>query len=128
MGLLSILWAIVVGFVVGAIARFVFPGVVDMGFWLTSAIGIGGSASEPVNDQILEQLAASTGGLYYKASVSQNLPTIYQQLASVLYSNQYVLRFEQLTKGSVSSPSSVLVGASLAGVTGSGAAPIASCN
>lgn len=43
MGLLSIIWAIVVGFIVGVIARWIFPGVVEMGFWLTSAIGVGGS-------------------------------------------------------------------------------------
>jgi uncharacterized membrane protein YeaQ/YmgE (transglycosylase-associated protein family) len=34
---------IIVGFIVGIIARFVYPGAVDLGFWLTSLIGIIGS-------------------------------------------------------------------------------------
>jgi len=43
MGLLAIVWAIIVGFVVGALARWLMPGTDAMGFWLTAAIGIGGS-------------------------------------------------------------------------------------
>ena len=35
--------AIVVGFIVGLLARFFYPGAVPMGFWMTVAIGIGGS-------------------------------------------------------------------------------------
>ena len=88
-------------------------------------IGIGASVNEPV----LEQLATTTGGIYYKANTSQNLATIYQQLSSILFKNQYVLRFDQLPKGSVGAVSTISVGASLAAVTGtSGTAPIASCN
>ena len=43
MGLLSILWAIVVGFIVGVLARWIMPGTIDLGFWMTTAVGIGGS-------------------------------------------------------------------------------------
>ena len=43
MGLLGILWTIVVGFIVGAVARWIVPGVDAMGFWLTTLLGIGGS-------------------------------------------------------------------------------------
>ncbi len=38
-----ILWSIIVGFVVGWIARAVVPGINAMGFWMTAGLGIGGS-------------------------------------------------------------------------------------
>jgi len=40
---LHILWSIVVGFVVGLIARAVVPGADAMGFWMTAGLGIAGS-------------------------------------------------------------------------------------
>ena len=43
MGLIGILWTILVGFIVGLIARWLMPGVNAMGFWLTALLGIGGS-------------------------------------------------------------------------------------
>jgi len=43
MGILSIIGTIVVGFVVGLIARAVVPGVDALGFWLTAGLGIAGS-------------------------------------------------------------------------------------
>ena len=41
--MLHILWSIIVGFVVGLIARAVMPGVQHIGFILTTLLGIGGS-------------------------------------------------------------------------------------
>jgi uncharacterized membrane protein YeaQ/YmgE (transglycosylase-associated protein family) len=41
--MLHILWSIVVGFVVGLIARALVPGADLMGFWMTSGLGIAGS-------------------------------------------------------------------------------------
>ncbi len=41
--MLHIIWSILVGFIVGLIARFFVPGAEHMGFWATSFIGIGGS-------------------------------------------------------------------------------------
>ena len=38
-----LLWSIVVGFVVGLIARAIMPGVQHMGFVATTLVGIGGS-------------------------------------------------------------------------------------
>ncbi len=58
-------------------------------------IGLGAS----INATVLQQIASGTGGLYYQSSTSQNLATIYQQLSSLLYANQYVLTFNQLSKG-----------------------------
>ena len=43
MGIMGIVWMIVVGFVVGLLARFFYPGAVDLGFWMTTFLGIGGS-------------------------------------------------------------------------------------
>ena len=43
MGIMHIIGMIVVGFIVGLLARFFYPGSVNMGFWLTVALGIGGS-------------------------------------------------------------------------------------
>ncbi|MEP7184137.1 MAG: GlsB/YeaQ/YmgE family stress response membrane protein [Betaproteobacteria bacterium] len=40
---MSIIWMIVVGFVVGLLARFFYPGAVSLGFWMTALLGIGGS-------------------------------------------------------------------------------------
>jgi uncharacterized membrane protein YeaQ/YmgE (transglycosylase-associated protein family) len=41
--MLHLIWMILVGFIVGLIARAIMPGVDHMGFWMTSLIGIGGS-------------------------------------------------------------------------------------
>jgi uncharacterized membrane protein YeaQ/YmgE (transglycosylase-associated protein family) len=41
--MLHLIWSIIIGFVIGLIARAVMPGVDHMGFWMTSLVGIGGS-------------------------------------------------------------------------------------
>jgi uncharacterized membrane protein YeaQ/YmgE (transglycosylase-associated protein family) len=41
--MLHLIWWIIVGFVVGLIARAIMPGVDHLGFWMTSLVGIGGS-------------------------------------------------------------------------------------
>lgn len=53
MGIMSIIWMIVIGFVVGLLARFFYPGAVNMGFWMTTAMGIGGSLVGGVIGSIL---------------------------------------------------------------------------
>ena len=52
-----------------------------------------------VNTAVLAQMANDTGGQFFVAQTSQNLATIYQQLSSVLYENQYILTFNQLVLG-----------------------------
>jgi uncharacterized membrane protein YeaQ/YmgE (transglycosylase-associated protein family) len=42
-GVFSIIWMIVVGFIVGALARWLYPGAINMGFWATAVVGIIGS-------------------------------------------------------------------------------------
>jgi len=41
--MLHIIWSIIVGFIVGLIAKFFVTSAGPMGFWLTSFVGIGGS-------------------------------------------------------------------------------------
>jgi uncharacterized membrane protein YeaQ/YmgE (transglycosylase-associated protein family) len=43
MGIFSIIGLIIVGFIVGALARWFYPGAVNLGFWMTILLGIGGS-------------------------------------------------------------------------------------
>ena len=38
-----IIWSIIIGFIVGLIARAIMPGVDHLGFWMTTLVGIGGS-------------------------------------------------------------------------------------
>ena len=41
--MLHLIWSIIVGFIVGLIARAIMPGAEHMGFWMTSIVGIVGS-------------------------------------------------------------------------------------
>ena len=43
MGLSHILWSVIVGFVVGLVARAVLPGADKLGFIMTAVLGIAGS-------------------------------------------------------------------------------------
>ena len=63
MGILSIIGMIVVGFIVGVLARYFYPGGVPMGFWMTVLLGIGGSLVGGVLTSLLcedRRTAAST--------------------------------------------------------------------
>jgi len=87
------------------------------------AIGIGNQVNRPVMDQ----LTAGTGGLYYEASNSQNLATVFGQIASLLYRNQYVLTFNQLPRSLAGVTSDLTVGATVSPLNASAARPITSC-
>jgi len=41
--MLHIVWSIIVGFIIGLIARALVPGADAMGFWMTTALGVAGS-------------------------------------------------------------------------------------
>jgi uncharacterized membrane protein YeaQ/YmgE (transglycosylase-associated protein family) len=43
MGIMGFIWTVIVGLIVGAIARLIMPGAQDLGWIMTSLIGIGGS-------------------------------------------------------------------------------------
>jgi len=53
MGIMGIIGMIVVGFIVGLLARFFYPGAVSLGFWMTTLMGIGGSLVGGVIGSIL---------------------------------------------------------------------------
>ena len=43
MGIMGFIWTVIVGLIVGAIARLIMPGAQSMGWIMTSVIGIAGS-------------------------------------------------------------------------------------
>jgi Ca-activated chloride channel family protein len=89
------------------------------------AIGIGTDA----NGTVLQDLASQTGGLFFRAPSSQNLATIYAQLSTLLFKDQYDLTFNQLKLGTAGTvaPLDVRV-VSPTGIQGNGTGSIVSCN
>ena len=77
-------------------------------------IGIGAS----INTSVLSDMATQTGGLFYQANTSQNLATIYQQIAPLLFEKQYVVKFDHLRAGQVGATSDLTLSASVPGVSG----------
>jgi uncharacterized membrane protein YeaQ/YmgE (transglycosylase-associated protein family) len=63
--MLHLIWSIVVGFIVGLIARAILPGVDHMGFWMTSVIGIGGSLLGGLIGMVVNRPA--TGAMFHPA-------------------------------------------------------------
>jgi Ca-activated chloride channel family protein len=86
-------------------------------------IGIGAA----INATDLGRMATETGGLYYQANASQNLATIYQQLSSLLYENQYVLSFNRAVVGAATVQSPVVITAGSGTLSGSSAKSIVVC-
>ena len=58
---MGIVWTILVGFVIGVIAKFLHPGKDNMGFIATIALGIGGSFLAGVIGQFLGWYQAGEG-------------------------------------------------------------------
>ena len=65
---MEILWMIIIGFVVGVIARFLMPGRDPMGFVLTSLLGIVGA--------VLAGLIGQALGLYYRGEPASFLAAV----------------------------------------------------
>ncbi len=86
-------------------------------------IGLGDS----VDEVVLKKLADQTGGHYYTAENSDNLLNVYQQLADILFSYQYILTYTTgLANGTTDD---LTVGATLplTTITGSNTRSITSC-
>jgi uncharacterized membrane protein YeaQ/YmgE (transglycosylase-associated protein family) len=64
MGIFSIIGTVIVGFIVGVLARWIFPGTVPMGFWLTAGLGIGGSV---IGGVISDLIFRSPDGKFHPA-------------------------------------------------------------
>ncbi len=63
--MLHILWSIVIGFVVGLIARALVPGSHGLGFWMTSGLGIAGSIAGGLVARLFSQ--PSDGAMFHRA-------------------------------------------------------------
>ena len=63
--MLHIIWSIIVGFVVGLIARAIMPGVDQYGFWMTAIIGIIGSVVGGLIATLFRRPA--TGAMFHPA-------------------------------------------------------------
>ena len=50
---MHLIWTILIGFVAGLVARAITPGAGPTGFFLTAALGIGGSLAATYNGQAL---------------------------------------------------------------------------
>ena len=66
MGILSIIGFIIVGFIVGVLARFFYPGAINMGFWMTAMLGIGGALVGGVMTSLLWR---SGDGKFHRAGL-----------------------------------------------------------
>jgi uncharacterized membrane protein YeaQ/YmgE (transglycosylase-associated protein family) len=64
MGIMGIIGMNIIGFIVGVLARFFYPGGVPMGFWMTVLLGIGGSLVAGVISSLLFR---SPGGGFHRA-------------------------------------------------------------
>ena len=58
--MLHLIWSIIVGFIVGLIARAIMPGADVMGFWMTAIIGIVGSLIGGVIGMVIKRPAPGT--------------------------------------------------------------------
>jgi uncharacterized membrane protein YeaQ/YmgE (transglycosylase-associated protein family) len=63
--MLHILWSIVVGFIVGLIARALVPGSNAMGFWMTTGLGVAGSIAGGLVARLFSQ--PSDGAMFHRA-------------------------------------------------------------
>lgn len=78
---MSILWTILIGFVVGVIAKLLHPGKEDMGFVCTVLLGMGGSFAAGVVGQLLGWYQAGQGaGLAASVVVAVVLLVIYGRI------------------------------------------------
>jgi len=70
MGILGIIGMIIVGFIVGVLARFFYPGAIGMGFWMTALLGIGGSL---VGGVLTSLLWKSADGRFHRAGLIMSI-------------------------------------------------------
>ena len=70
MGIMSIIWMIIIGFIVGVLARFFYPGAVNLGFWMTTLLGIGGSV---VGGIIGGLFSRSPDGRFHPAGIIRSI-------------------------------------------------------
>ncbi len=64
MGIMGLIWTIIVGLIVGILARWFYPGTIPMTWWMTALIGIAGSI---VGGIISSLLFRSADGRFHPA-------------------------------------------------------------
>jgi uncharacterized membrane protein YeaQ/YmgE (transglycosylase-associated protein family) len=67
---MGIVWTIVVGFLVGVVAKLLHPGKEDMGFVVTVLLGVGGSLLAGLLGQALGWYQAGEGGGFMASIVA----------------------------------------------------------
>ena len=78
---MGIIWTIVLGFVIGVIAKFIHPGKENMGFVVTVVLGIAGSFGAGVIGQFLGWYRAGEGaGFVASVIVAVILLVVYGKL------------------------------------------------
>jgi len=71
---MQLVWTILIGFIAGLIAKIVTPGTGPSGFWLTAALGVGGSILASYLGQWMGLYAAGEGsGFIGRRSRSRHL-------------------------------------------------------
>ncbi len=86
------------------------------------AIGLG-----ILDDTILRRMANDTGGQFFEAKTSDNLRTIYQQLADILFNDQYILTYTSDLGAGVSADLTIEATYSPTAITGDDTKEIAPC-
>ena len=69
--MLNIIWSIIIGFIVGYIARAILPGAQHFGFWLTVVLGIGGSFLGGFIGSLLSK--PKDGALFHPAGILMSI-------------------------------------------------------
>jgi uncharacterized membrane protein YeaQ/YmgE (transglycosylase-associated protein family) len=69
--MLHIIWSILVGFVVGLIARALVPGADVMGFWMTAGLGIAGSIAGGLLGRLVSK--PKDGAMFHPAGFFMSL-------------------------------------------------------
>ncbi|HTI48373.1 MAG TPA: GlsB/YeaQ/YmgE family stress response membrane protein [Casimicrobiaceae bacterium] len=66
MGIMHLIWMVIVGFIVGVLARWLYPGTIAMGFWATVVVGVIGSL---IGGVIGSLLFRSRDGRFHPAGI-----------------------------------------------------------
>ncbi|TLY51356.1 MAG: GlsB/YeaQ/YmgE family stress response membrane protein [Gammaproteobacteria bacterium] len=69
--MLHIIWSVIVGFIVGLLARFFYPGAIHLGFIMTVLLGIGGSIVGGLIGSLISRPAA--GAPFHPAGILMSI-------------------------------------------------------
>ncbi|CAI3922411.1 Uncharacterized membrane protein YeaQ/YmgE [Commensalibacter communis] len=85
---MSIIWAIIIGFIIGAIAKFLMPGKQPGGFIITVILGIAGSSFATWLGKALNIYhEGQSAGFIFSVIGALILLYIYKKVVEVMYNN-----------------------------------------